>query len=205
MRPNQNTSWNKIYDLWLMNGELKHLLRIHKIRRYLEHGRLKADQEYDNLIAQLVGLLELQNHSGSATETFWTSDAGSDTTDIILQLTRPSQNVQLPNLSDNNDVVEFLENRLGIRIKPQPTEHYPTHPLWILWYSFAIGARNHNHRTALWLYKEVLVHYMNSNDYEKAARVLQYATNIKVKIGPLPLLHPYIIRKVMYTNMMHSV
>jgi hypothetical protein len=49
------------------------------------------------------------------------------------------------------------------------------------------------------------VHYMNSNDYEKAARVLQYATNIKVKIGPLPLLHPYIIRKVMYTNMMHSV
>lgn len=196
-------SWNEIYDLWLMNGELKHLLRIHKIRRYLEHGRLKTDQECDNLIAQLVGLLELQNQNGSVTETFWTSDTGSasGTMEIILQLTRPSQNIQLPDLSDNTDIAEFLENRLGIRIKPQPTEHYPTHPLWILWHSFAISARNHGHRTVLWLYKEVLVHYMNINDYKKAARVLQYATNIKVNIGPLPLLHPYIIRKVMYANL----
>jgi len=191
-------SWNEIYDLWLMNGELKHLLRIYKIRRYLEHGRLKTDQECDNLLAQLAGLLELQNHTGSVTETFWTSVTGSDITEIILQLTRPSQNIQLPNLSDNNGIAEFLENRLGVRIKPQPTEHYPTHPLWILWHSFAIGARNH---TVLWLYKEVLMHYMNINDYKKAARVLQYATNIKVNISPLPLLHPYIIRKVMYANL----
>lgn len=197
--PDQNI-WNRIYDLWLINGELKHLVRIHKIKRYLERGRVKTPQECDNLIAQLIGLLELQNHTVSTMVSYWKSDPESDLTEIILKLTKPSQNIQLPKLTDHNGITEFLENRLGVRIKPQSTEYHPTHPLWILWHNFTIGAHNHNHRTALRLYREVLLHYMNINDYEKAARTLAYASNIKINLQPLPLLHPYIIRKVMYAN-----
>jgi len=161
---------------------------------------MKTAQEYDNLIAQLIGLLELYNHSGSAASmSSWSGRGPSPSPDqrlqVVLGLTKPSQHVQLPDLNDTDSVAEFLENRLDIRIKPQPTEHYPTHPLWILWHSF--GAYDHDHCTALWLYREVLMHYMDIGDFKKAAQVLRYASDIKVSTEPLPLLHPYVIRKVM--------
>jgi len=80
-------TWNKIYDLWLINGELKHLVRIHKIKRYLERGRVKTAQECDNLIAQLIGLLELQNYTMSTMVSYWKSVSNPDLTEIILKIT----------------------------------------------------------------------------------------------------------------------
>lgn len=186
--------WKNIYDRWLKEGDLKVLMYLSRIQRYLGHGQIKTHQEQINLIAQINALLDL-SYCGD-----YRFLVGDDKTnkDIVTHIMRPNQCIEIPSRDDSEALEQFLVNDKHVRIKPQSVESFQTHPLWILW--GRLTTTSDLHRTALWMYRKVFITYMQDQDYKGAVKIYQHASCIKIRVEPLPLLHPYVLRQVMYAN-----
>jgi hypothetical protein len=52
-------------------------------------------------------------------------------------------------------------------------------------------------RTALWFYFRTYQYYTSQGDTERAAKVLAYTREIKIRKDPLPLFCPQVVRRVM--------
>lgn len=194
--------WKYIYDRWLKEGDLKVLIYLQKIQRYLDHGRIKTKQEQINLIAQIEALLDL---TYDGTYRYLVRD-GPGLGNILIHIMRPNMRLVIPDLTDKGSIAEFLRNENGVRIKPQAVhadaDQFQTHPLWILWgILFNRASISPIHRTALWLYQRVFLFYMSESDYMGAATVFIHAQSIKIRNDPLSLLHPYVIGQIMYSNL----
>lgn len=191
--------WRDIYDNWLQEGDLKMLMYIQKIQRYLDHGRSKTKQERLNLIAQIHALLELKYNGLYRHLTV--RDQDNKCLHTVAYLLKPSQHIQNFGFGFGfESIVKFLENPNQIRIKPQPVEQFQTHPLWILWTTLLLGAQSDEHKTAITVYRNIFMHYMQWEDYVAAAKIYQCAQDIRIRVESLPLLHPYVLQKVMYVN-----
>lgn len=186
-----NDKWTQIYDKWLLEGDLKVLLYLRKIQRYLNSGRLKAKQEVLNLTAQIDAMLNIP-YSGEY------KYFNQSTIKVNIRSFNPTGLIRLPDNDDTDQIAAFLLNHDGIRIKPQNTEHFCTHPLWILW--TMCDTEDEIHHCAIWTYREVFFEFMYMKMYKKAAQVYQHALRIKVRKQPLPTLHPDVLKHVMYTN-----
>lgn len=187
--------WKDIYDRWLKEGDLKVLMYLSKVQRYLEHGRTKTHQEQINLIAQINALLDLNYHGDYQHLT----DEERVDKDIVAHIMRPNQRIVIPSRDDSVALQEFLVNDKHVRIKPQPVDLFRTHPLWILWGTLVTDSDLH--RTALWMYRKVFISYIQYQDYKSAVKIYQHASCIKIRTEPLPLLNSYILRQIMYANL----
>lgn len=187
--------WKYIYDLWLEEGDLKVLEYLQKIQRYLEKRR-HTQQEILNLTTQIEALLNIV-YRGSYTYRA-RARALTSVQDILLTMQPypPLRPNDLPCASDLEELTEFFENRKGIKIVPQTTEHMFQHPCWILW----TALYSEDDRHALWSYRKQFIYCMDCKDYRGAARVYQHAINIKERNDPLPLYSPEVIQFVMYSN-----
>lgn len=192
MRLDLKSWWNTIYDKWLIEGELSLLLYLQKIERYLGKGSIKSNQETINLIAQIESLMNLKYHGQY-------KFLETKKSDVMIVKKIMNENIRLP---ENNlkSLTYFFENKSENRIKPQNTS-LTTHPCWILWCSLY----DTNYKKEIWAYRKMFLHYMNNMEYTKAAKVYQHACKIKVRSSNLPLLHPYIIKSVMYSNIKNNI
>ena len=189
MRLDLRQWWNKIYDIWLIDGDLKILEYLRKIESYLEKGRVKSEQETINLIRQIEALIQ---HKYTGKYVCLRKNGKFPLNAIMNEMKIKGSEIKLPLLDDINSITEFLKNSNGISIKPQNTP-FPNHPCWILW----VYIYNRDISKYLWLYREKFIDYLNINDFYKAARVFYYAYNIKIRKENLPLLEPSIIRSTM--------
>jgi hypothetical protein len=182
--------WKSIYDQWLDEGDLKLLIYLQNKQRYLKRSRSK--QEVANLRAQIEGLMEVK-YKG----VYRYFQAGENDLNTILLIMHPRPLLDvIPNDDDFDGLVDFFANNHNIRINPQVTEHLFCHPCWILW----TRIYKDDNKRALWAYRQQFIYYMELKDYNGAARVYQHAVNMKERVEPLPILSPYVLRKVMYCN-----
>lgn len=198
-------TWKRIYDRWLKEGDLKVLMYLQKIQRYLDHGRTKTKQEQINLIAQIEALLDL-TYGGTYRGLGHGLGHGLGLGILeVMNIMRPNIHLVIPDLTDKESIAEFLRNENGARIKPQAvhtdSHQFQTHPLWILWGTLFANTGSQIYRTALWLYQRVFLFYMSESDYMGAATVFIHAQSIKTRNKPLPLLHPHVIQQTMYSNL----
>lgn len=188
--------WNHIYDQWLIEGDLSILLHLQKIERYLQKGRVKSHQETINLMAQCEGLLELKYHGKYR----YLPHRKLDLLLVIkcLQPYPPLNTIDLPKYDDIDGLCSFMQNSNNIQIKPQNigTIDLDIHPCWILWSHLY----NYKTRSELWAYRMLFIRYMIDKNYRNAGRTYQHAYRIKARCDLLPILHPYVIEKVMYSN-----
>jgi hypothetical protein len=187
------TWWKFIYDNWLEEGDLKLLVYLQKIQRYLGQ-RQRTEQEVLNLHSQIEGLLELK-YMGD----YINIDMGKPgNLQLTLNIMQPYP--LLKSIPDNNNLdglIDFFSNGDNVRIKPQTTEELFCHPCWILWTRLF----NEDNREALWAYRKQFLYYMDLKDYAGAARVYQHAVQIRERTESLPLLCPHILSKVMYCKL----
>ena len=188
------------YDRWLEEGDLKMLMYITKIQKYLSRGR--AHQEHNNLAAQIDALLDIKytgNYrylipDGQPAERIERTERA----ELLITIMRPDP---APDMTYLNDVEEFLRNLRGIKIKLQATEQLGTHPMWLLWATLTTApvpsTSSVHYQTALWYYLQVFIMYMELEEFAKAARVYDHASRIKIRDQPLPVLCPYVIQQVM--------
>lgn len=190
-----NKIWITIYNKWLIEGDLKVLLYLRKIQRYLSHGRIKSQQEVENLMAQVNSMLDLPYHG----EYSYLQTGNISNIDIVWF--KPTGPIRLPDTENIDQIATYLLNIDGIRIKPQNTDHFCTHPLWILW-TMCDRDEDPNgvYHCAIWVYRELFFEYMYMNMYHKAAMVFKYALNIKVRKDPLPLWHSEVLKHIMYVR-----
>jgi hypothetical protein len=212
------TEWKCIYDKWLKEGDLRVLMYLQKIQRYLGRGRIKTKQEKINLMAQIQALLDL-TYKGTYRSLVPKATDHGPAGQILLRIMRVDSQrgpqLVIPDLTDKEAIAYFLRNANGARIKPQAVDQFQTHPLWILWGALAEGALAEGtlaegtlaegtldlHRTALWLYRNAFLLYMTESDYIGAATVFIHARSIKIRDEPLPLLHQHVIQQIMYANL----
>lgn len=185
---------DRLYNKWLQEGDLRMLLYLWKNQQNIEGLEAEGKkQAYANLIAQMDAVLDLQ-YNGKYRYLGPTQDARKTVKGV--------EGVEGVDMTDQQAIASFLRNKLGTEIKPRPVEDFPTHPLWILWEKMHNDALSTSiYHTALWLYRRVFFLYMSDKDYDNAAAVLIHAQHIKIRNEPLPILHPYVIRKVMYCNL----
>lgn len=193
MRLDLKKWWNNIYDQWLNEGDILLLMYLQKIERYLGKGSIKSDQETINLIAQIEGLMSLK-YNGS----YRLLETKQHDISVIASIMN-GQHVILPN-NDLKSLAVFFQNKLNQRIKPQNSD-FSTHPCWILWSSLY----DPNYRQELWGYRKMFIYYMNNQDFLKAAKVFKYACSMKIRNNSLPLLHPHIVKTVMYANIKNNI
>ena len=186
--------WKHTYDQWLVEGDLTMLNHLQKIERYLQKGRIKSSQETINLMAQIEGLLDL-TYQG----TYRYINVHILDPDLVVASMDPYPPIKcLPEHTDIDAIYRFLENKSHIQIKPQNIGdvNMDIHPCWILWSQLY----NDKYRHELWAYRKQFVYYMLNKDYLGASQTYQHAYHIKVRCEALPILHPYVIEKVMYSN-----
>lgn len=196
-----STDWDIIYDKWLREGDLKLLMYINKIERYLDHGRTKSEQERLNLIAQINGLLDLK-YNGTYR---YIKPVRSK---LAVSVFKPNIPLRIPSLNKEFnmlDVITVLQNPRNIRIKPQAVSEFPTHPLWLLWLQLYHPDISDYLWVALSVYRKIFNRYMYQEKYTEAACVLQHACKIKIRKEPLPFLHPHVLKTVMYVNIDNKV
>jgi hypothetical protein len=196
-----NEEWKNLYDKWLQEGDLKMLMYLQKIQRYLSHGREKTRPERINLMAQLEALLEVE-YQGTYRYFDNSESKEHGNTHALIHLMKPNGPIIVPDTDDLDAITEFLRNDCNLRIKPQPVDQLDldlqTHPMWLLWNTMTSKASAPILRTAQWLYRSVFIEYMERRDHERAARVYQRAQHrIKIRMEPLPLLCPHVLRHVM--------
>lgn len=191
--------WDWIYRQWLEEGDLRLLRYLQKIERYLDarRGRPKSEQEILNLMAQIEGLLAMK-YNGK----YRKYDVEPIYPISTIAAVMGGCNVPLPLDTDPHQLAIFLQNNDGYFINPQNTMDISLdmHPCWILW-SYIY---NPKYAAELWSYRTMFIRWMTREDYESAARTLIYARSIRERTEKLPLYHPYIIRKVMYSNIDHK-